>query len=58
MKLGRPTWVVWRVLEILGIVFRSHEAWALERTRQNNGNAVGKGGRQAFCDGGGSSLDV
>lgn len=50
--------MVWRLLEILGIVFRSHEAWTLERTRQNNGNAVGKGGRQAFCDGGGSSLDV
>lgn len=57
MELGGPTWVVWRLLDILGIVFRSHEAWTLEHTRQNNGNAVGKGGRQ-FCDGGGSSLDV
>lgn len=35
--------MVWRLLEILGIILGSHEAWALERTRQNNRNAVDQG---------------
>lgn len=55
VQLGGPTWMVCSLLDILGIVLRSHEAWALEHTRQDNRNAVGQGGRQASQEGGGGA---
>lgn len=50
--------MVWRLLDILGIVLRSHEAWALEHTRQDNRDPVGQGGRWVFHDDSSSSLDT
>lgn len=52
--------MVWSFLDILGIVFRSHEAWTLEHTGWGNRDThtVGQDGGQTFHGGGGSSLSV
>lgn len=36
--------MVWSLLDILGVVLRRHEAWALEHPRQDNSNTEWESG--------------